>query len=144
MKIHNLLKGKYPNITNYLNYRIVVVSNKILESIFDGRSELFYPLEDTLIDYMPNDNLSDLFDEDIMRRILFESRMSHIHEFMDFVKYLPKVKSFGTPKEKIPRVLVDEVTEFMEGVKSGAYDGYLEIPEDIITDENPYDKLTGD
>ena len=33
---------------------------------------------------------------------------------------------------KLPRALVDKVCAFMEGVKSGEYDGYLEISEDVI------------
>lgn len=145
MRLPSLFEDKYPNMNNYINYRLVVVSNKIFESIFSNRGDLYYPLEHIQMDYIPQENdLSDLFDDGKIRKILFESQMKHIHEFMDFVKFLPNIKSLGNPKKKLPRVLVDEVCDFMEGIKSGAYDGYFDIPEEIIVDENPYDNLNGD
>ena len=165
MRLTTLFEDKYPNMDNYINYRLVVLSNKVFESIFSHRSEMYYPLENPSLD-TPNGkatvnllekvkqkreelkkvqeesrNLNKVFDKTKISQRLCESRMKQIHTFMDFVKYLPKVKSIGNQKGTIPRVLVDEVYDFMEGIKSGEYDGYLEIPEDVIVDENPYDKI---
>ena len=43
-------------MSNYINYRLVILSNKIFESIFHNRSEMYYPLEHTQIDYKAPDN----------------------------------------------------------------------------------------
>jgi hypothetical protein len=54
----------------------------------------------------------------------------HVNDFIAFVDNLPNVEG----DMKLPRELVDKVFDFMEGVKSGEYDGYLEISEDDIKD----------
>lgn len=56
MRLPSLFEDKYPNMSNYINYRLVILSNKIFESIFHNRSEMYYPLEHTQIDYKAPDN----------------------------------------------------------------------------------------
>lgn len=50
MRLPTLFENKYPNMSNYINYRLVVLSNRIFESIFNNRGDLYYPLEHTQID----------------------------------------------------------------------------------------------
>ena len=40
MRLPTLFEKKYPNMSNYLNYRLVVLSNRIFESIFSNRCEM--------------------------------------------------------------------------------------------------------
>lgn len=152
MRLPTLFEKKYPNMSNYLNYRLVVLSNRVFESIFDGRSEMYYPLEHTSID-VPNGevvvnllekinekrneletlkkettNLNELFDDNVIDDLLLEDMEYHTNDFINFVSNLPNVER----DMKLPRALVDKVCAFMEGVKSGEYDGYLEISEDVI------------
>ena len=42
MRLPSLFEDKYPNMNNYINYRLVVVSNNILESIFSNRGDLSF------------------------------------------------------------------------------------------------------
>ena len=152
MRLPTLFEKKYPNMSNYLNYRLVVLSNRVFESIFDGRSEMYYPLEHTSID-VPNGevvvnllekikekrneletlkkettNLNELCDDNVIDDLLLEDMEYHTNDFINFVSNLPNVER----DMKLPRALVDKVCAFMEGVKSGEYDGYLEISEDDI------------
>ena len=152
MRLPTLFEKKYPNMSNYLNYRLVVLSNRVFESIFDGRSEMYYPLEHTSID-VPNGevvvnlleknkekrneletlkkettNLNELCDDNVIDDLLLEDMEYHTNDFINFVSNLPNVER----DMKLPRALVDKVCAFMEGVKSGEYDGYLEISEDVI------------
>ena len=152
MRLPTLFEKKYPNMSNYLNYRLVVLSNRVFESIFDGRSEMYYPLEHTSID-VPNGevvvnllekinekrneletlkkettNLNELCDDNVIDDLLLEDMEYHTNDFINFVSNLPNVER----DMKRPRALVDKVCAFMEGVKSGEYDGYLEISEDVI------------
>ena len=59
-EIINYSDLKYPNINNYINYRSVIISNKIFESIFKRDSQLYYPLLKLEIDDKPNDYLSEV------------------------------------------------------------------------------------
>ena len=152
MRLPTLFEKKYPNMSNYLNYRLVVLSNRVFESIFDGRSEMYYPVEHTSID-VPNGevvvnllekinekrneletlkkettNLNELCDDNVIDDLLLEDMEYHTNDFINFVSNLPNVER----DMKLPRALVDKVCAFMEGVKSGEYDGYLEISEDVI------------
>ena len=152
MRLPTLFEKKYPNMSNYLNYRLVVLSNRVFESIFDGRSEMYYPLEHTSID-VPNGevvvnllekinekrneletlkkettNLNELCDDNVIDDLLLEDMEYHTNDFINFVSNLPNVER----DMKLPRALVDKVCAFMEGVKSGEYEGYLEISEDVI------------
>lgn len=152
MRLPTLFEKKYPNMSNYLNYRLVVLSNRIFESIFSNRCEMYYPLEHTSID-VPNGevvvnlldeikqkrneletlkkettNLNDLFDDDVIDDLLLEDMEYHTNDFINFVSNLPNVEG----NMKLPRALLDKVCDFMDGVKSGEYDGYLEISEDDI------------
>jgi hypothetical protein len=152
MRLPTLFEKKYPNMSNYLNYRLVVLSNRVFESIFDGRSEMYYPLEHTSID-VPNGevvvnllekikekrneletlkkettNLNELCDDNVIDDLLLEDMEYHTNDFINFVSNLPNVER----DMKLPRALVDKVCAFMEGIKSGEYDGYLEISEDDI------------
>lgn len=152
MRLTTLFENKYPNMSNYLNYRLVVLSNKVFESIFDGRSEMYYPLENPSLDALKGkaivnllekvkqkreelkevnkekEHLDKLFDDNIVDDIIFEDMNYHVNDFIAFVDNLPDVEG----DIKLPRELVDKVYAFMEGVKSGAYDGYLEISEEDI------------
>ena len=152
MRLTTLFENKYPNMSNYLNYRLVVLSNKVFESIFDGRSEMYYPLENPSLDApkgkaivnllekvkqkreeleevnKEKEHLDKLFDDNVVDDILFEDMNYHVNDFIAFVDNLPDVEG----DIKLPRELVDKVYAFMEGVKSGVYDGYLEICEEDI------------
>lgn len=134
MRLPTLFENKYPNMSNYMNYRLVVLSNKVFESIFDDRSEMYYPLEHTSIDVPDSEVKVNLLEKVKQKRMELNKirqktfRMDNINYFINLVDTLPNVEG----DEKLPRGLVDKVCAFMEDVKSGEYDGYLEISEDDI------------
>lgn len=60
----------YPNIANYINSRMLNMSNKYLEEIFKRNLKLFYP-EDVDI-RGDSGHLRSLFDEELMKKIVEE------------------------------------------------------------------------
>lgn len=135
---------KYPNIENYVNYRCVIISNKILESLFKRDSQLYYPSLKLNLDDKPDDYLSELLSDDDMRMFLdygleFEE---DFNRFLDFLMNLPEIKYYFNGKltmnSRIPRQCIAKITDFMNDVKKGVYDGYLEIPEDYIIEDDDY------
>jgi hypothetical protein len=93
----------------------------LLEKINEKRNELETLKKETT-------NLNELFDDNVIDDLLLEDMEYHTNDFINFVSNLPNVER----DMKLPRALVDKVCAFMEGVKSGEYDGYLEISEDVI------------
>lgn len=134
MRLPTLFEDKYPNMSNYLNYRLVVLSNKVFESIFDGRSEMYYPLEHTSLEMPENEIVVNMLEKVKQKRMELNKirqktfRLNNVNYFINFVDNLPDVEGDA----KLPKELIDKVCAFMEGVKSGEYDGYLEISEDVI------------
>ena len=134
MRLTTLFEDKYPNISNYLNYRLVVLSNKVFESIFDGRSEMYYPLEHTSLEMPKNEVVVNMLEKvKQKRKELYKIRektfrLNNVNYFINFDENLPDVEGDA----KLPKELIDKLYDFMEGVKSGEYDGYLEISEDDI------------
>ena len=55
---------------------------------------------------------------------------------------LPELKYYFkdelTINNRIPRQCIAKITDFLNDVKKGVYDGYLEIPEDYIIDDDDY------
>lgn len=130
------LEMDYPNINSYINYRLICINNKVLQTILD-RSEnlLFYPSEVYLDDNIKEDMLNSLFDEERMEEIVIETLMFNIHDLFELMNSLPK------PKTKIPKELLNEIHSFIGNVKSGKYDDVLDVEEDYLTDFNPYDNI---
>ena len=93
----------------------------LLDEIKQKRNELETLKKETT-------NLNDLFDDDVIDDLLLEDMEYHTNDFINFVSNLPNVEG----NMKLPRALLDKVCDFMDGVKSGEYDGYLEISEDDI------------
>lgn len=137
MRLTTLFEDKYPNMSNYLNYRLVVLSNKVFESIFDGRSEMYYPLEHTSLEMPENEIVVNMLEKVKQKRMELNKirqktfRLNNVNYFINFVENLPDVEGDA----KLPKELIDKLCAFMEGVKSGEYDGYLEISEDDINDD---------
>ena len=139
------LKEKYPYINEYVNYRCIVISNKVFESLFDRDVNLYYPKLKLDIDFNPNDELDLSYfieDEKTSMRILIECFDDDLIRFMNFIKDLPQLKYYFkdeiTIESYVPRSMIAKVTDFMNDVKDGVYDGYLEIPEDYIIDDDDY------
>ena len=132
----DFLEMDYPNINNYINYRIVCINNKVLQSILNRTENLlFYPSE-VYIDYnIKEEMLNSLFDEQLMQEIVIETSMYNIHDFIDLMDSLP------APKTKIPKDLLREIKSFIGDVKGGKYDDVLDVGDEYLVDFNPYDKI---
>lgn len=142
-----VLIEKYPYINYYINYRCLIISNKIFEKIFDRDFNLYYPSDKIFIDESPEgvELLSDFIDDgsDLMIMLnygfQFEDEFNHV---INFIKDLPELKyRFNgelTINNRIPRKCIALITDFMNDVKEGKYDGYLEIPEDYVIDDEDY------
>ena len=135
---------KYPNINNYINYRCIIISNKIFESLFKRNSQLYYPSLKLEIDEKTDDYLAEVLSDKDMMLILdygldFEE---DFNRFLDFLMNLPELKYYFkdelTINNRIPRQCIAKITDFLNDVKKGVYDGYLEIPEDYIIDDDDY------
>ena len=138
-ELHNLidfLEIDYPNINSYINYRLVCINNKVLQTILNRTENLlFYPSE-VYIDYnIKEEMLNSLFDEQRMQEIIMETSMYNIHDFIELMDSLP------APKTKIPKELLKEIKLFIGDVKSGKYDNVLDVGGEYLTDFNPYDKI---
>lgn len=143
----DVLINKYPYINYYINYRCLIISNKIFEKIFDRDFNLYYPSDKISIDERPEgvELLSDFVDDDsdLMIRLTyglqFEDEFNHV---INFIKDLPELKYHFkdelTMNNRVPRKCIALITDFMNDVKEGKYDGYLEIPEDYIIDDEDY------
>lgn len=144
-EIIGIVINEYPHIREYINYRCIIISNKTFQSIFDRDFSLYFPSEKVSIDFRYEDEhlLSDLFDEDTLIHVLYGLQFEEdLNSVLNFIKDLPilkeKYKNELTINNRIPRKCIALITDFMEDVKSGKYDGYLEVPEDYIIDDEDY------
>ena len=143
----NVLIKKYPYINYYINYRCLIISNKLFEKIFDRNFSLYYPSDKISIDDKPEgvELLSDFVDDgsDLMIMLdyglQFEDEFNHV---INFIKDLPDLKNYFkdelTMNNRVPRKCIALITDFMNDVKEGKYDGYLEVPEDYVIDDEDY------
>lgn len=139
------LSPKYPFVDVYINYRIVIVMNMIMKSIFKRDADLFYPKAKYDIDFCPEELFSlnqFVENEKDMMTIFLYSFDEDLMRFMDFIKELPQLKYYYKDEKSIqaytPRKMIAKVTDFMNDVKAGKYDGYLEVPEDYLIDDEDY------
>lgn len=124
-EIHDLtifFESRYPNINDYINYRLVIISTKIFESILNHGTPLYKPKEVELSE-KPQNDLFDLFDDELIEKIIMENEMGNIHNFIQFMDSLEN----NHTSDALPKEFFAEVKTFIRDVKNGKYDYCLSI-----------------
>lgn len=143
-QIINLFRNEYPLLNQYVNQRFIIIGNTALDSIFNG--VVFVPKTKIAIDDKPNDVLLNcLFDDELMKQILVEENLCNIHEFLllldDMNEGVKITKNFSISDNKVPRVLFEDIVDFIERVKAGDYDNIKNLDDRFLSDENPKEML---
>ena len=115
-------KSIYPNIDNYINQRLVLISNQCFRRIFQYDLDMFSPNDVDLVDHSSRD----LFDEKLMMVIIIESEFMNIHEIASFLDKLPDLNDDHDLNENC----LKEVSDFLLDVKAGKYDQCLLLYEE--------------
>lgn len=137
--------GEYPYLTHYIHQRMIILSNGIFKKLLDDDCDLYYPISKITLDFKPEEanDLSSFFDDESITKLLIECHEEDFDRFMTFVKDLPQIKVYSKDKtieNAVSRKFIAKVTKFLNEVKEGAYDGYLEIPEYYIIDDEDFDE----
>lgn len=143
-QIINLFRTEYPLLNQYVNQRFILIGNTALDSIFNG--VVFVPKTKIAIDATSNElMLNSLFDDELMKKILVEENLANIHDFLllleDMNNGVSITKNFSISDNKVPRVLYQDILNFIERVKAGEYDNIKNLDDRFLADVNPMDML---
>ena len=86
-----------------------------------------------------NESYEDLFDTELMDKIILEENMHHINEFMELLENLKNGKpitNYSSEDNKISRKLYTEICNLLTNIKNGHYDSILKLDEKYISDED--------
>lgn len=80
-----------------------------------------------------------------MKKILVEENLANIHDFLllleDMNNGVSISKNFSISDNKVPRVLYDDILNFIERVKAGEFDNIKNLDDRFLADVNPLDML---
>jgi len=144
-QMSNLFKNEYPFINHYINQKFIIIGNTVLKTSFFNEV-VYNPRTEISLGDQPNDvALENLFDDDLMRKILVEENLCNIYEFMNLLSDMNtgiKIrKSFTMTDNKIPRFLYDEILKLLGKIKDGDYDNIENLDDEFLTDDNPYELI---
>ncbi len=143
-QIINLFRTEYPMMNHYINYRFIIIGNSALHNIFND--VVYTPKTKIAINDQASDIvLQNLFDDELMKQILVEENLCNIHEFLllldDMNEGVKITKNFSISDNKVPRVLFEDIVDFIERVKAGDYDNIKNLDDRFLSDENPKEML---
>ena len=86
-----------------------------------------------------NESHEDLFDTELMKKILSEEKMYNIHKFIDLLENLKNgkpINKYSSEDNKISRKLYTEICELLTNIKNGDYDSIFKLDKKFISDED--------